>query len=272
MKNNRKYARVFVTLLAMLLLTCIFTTAAYAQSNEPTDSTGQTNQSAEVAPAPETTLETTPAPLTPDGQMTLVDDVSSGQAQDKQFLTVVTKNGNYFYIVIDKAGSSDNVYFLNLVDESDLLPLIKDDTVTSPVEAVTSPATGQGGSTAQTAASDTVQSGGSASTPDKTAAKPASNMSLVLGIIVILALIGGGVFFYIKVLKPKKSKSGGKPSELDDFDFDDDDDELDGLPYAEDTSSDDYAAEPEEYTILESEPGEENDLFDPSENESEEME
>ncbi len=74
-------------------------------------------------------------PLTPDGNLTLVDDTIEAEAetleqtaQGKQFLTVTTKNGNYFYIIVDRDGTAENVYFLNQVDESDLLALIEDDT------------------------------------------------------------------------------------------------------------------------------------------------
>ena len=72
--------------------------------------------------------------LTPDGNLTLVDDIVQGSAENgKQFLTVTTKNGNYFYLIIDRSGGTDNVHFLNLVDESDLLALMEDgDTETVP--------------------------------------------------------------------------------------------------------------------------------------------
>lgn len=75
--------------------------------------------------------------LTPDGNLSLIDDllqnsgyiVSSEESEDvqsKQFLTVTSKNGNTFYIVIDRDGDKENVHFLNMVDEADLLSLIED--------------------------------------------------------------------------------------------------------------------------------------------------
>lgn len=76
--------------------------------------------------------------LTPSGNMTLVDDILQDESyvvqdkkvvKDKQFITVQTKNGNYFYIIIDRSGETENVYFLNLVDEADLLALLDEDEV-----------------------------------------------------------------------------------------------------------------------------------------------
>ncbi len=58
--------------------------------------------------------------LTPEGNMTLVDDITTKGG--KQFLTMTSRSGSYFYIVIDRAKSGENnVYFLNQVDERDLL-------------------------------------------------------------------------------------------------------------------------------------------------------
>lgn len=64
--------------------------------------------------------------LTPSGNMTLVDDLDGG---NREFLTVTTKDGNYFYLIIDKNDDgTGNVYFLNKVDEEDLLSLMDDKT------------------------------------------------------------------------------------------------------------------------------------------------
>ena len=48
-----------------------------------------------------------------------------GEGGKMQFVTVETKSGNVFYLVIDH--STGDVYFLNLVDESDLLALLEDE-------------------------------------------------------------------------------------------------------------------------------------------------
>ena len=83
--------------------------------------------------------------LTPDGNLTLIDDILQDNSYyvseeyivaNKQFITVQSKNRNYFYLVIDRSGDTENVYFLNLVDEADLLALMEEaDTVKPPAYA-----------------------------------------------------------------------------------------------------------------------------------------
>ena len=68
--------------------------------------------------------------LTPEGNLTLVDDYhtnySDGSGQ--QFITLVSKSGNTFYLVIDRnAKGQQTVHFMNLVDEADLLALMEEE-------------------------------------------------------------------------------------------------------------------------------------------------
>ena len=103
--------------LTALILTGGFSMTAYAGGGEEYEATET------PAPEPEETAEPSD-PLTPEGNATLVDDI---WGENKQLITVTTKNGNYFYILIDRAAEGENtVHFLNMVDEADLMALIED--------------------------------------------------------------------------------------------------------------------------------------------------
>ncbi len=75
--------------------------------------------------------------LTPDGNLSLIDDIGSSTRSGKQFITVETKNGNVFYIIIDRDDEGEEtVHFLNQVDEADLLTLMGDDAPAAETPAV----------------------------------------------------------------------------------------------------------------------------------------
>ena len=114
-----------VFLIAMCLASLSVTAYAYADDAGPEYILETTTPvTAPTEPAEEPT--TGSIPLTPDGNMTLVDDIEGEATEDKQFITVVSKNGNYFYIIIDRAEEGENtVHFLNQVDEEDLLALME---------------------------------------------------------------------------------------------------------------------------------------------------
>lgn len=126
-RMNKKILRTLTALCAALVLMGGFSVTAFAQTPEGED---DTNDSGVVYEEPQKE-----EPLTPDGNATLVDDFGG----NKQLITVTTKNGNYFYILIDRDDEGeDTVHFLNQVDEADLLALMEDGSTEAAPPAVCS--------------------------------------------------------------------------------------------------------------------------------------
>ena len=227
MKNN-KLIRKFTVLLAALVLMGGFSVTAYAGGGPE-----ETEQ-----PAPEeTTGGYEPQPLTPDGNMSLVDDIEGEAAGDKQFITVVTKSGNYFYIIIDRAEDGENtVHFLNQVDEADLLQLMEDgQTEEAPVCNCTEKCVAGSVNTACPICSTNMSecAGKEAEPEPEETEQPqeeetGGSMGGILLVVLLFAAAGGGAFYYFNILKPKKDAAKGS-SNLDDLDFDEDEEETEEL-------------------------------------------
>lgn len=123
MKGNLKRMCAAVAAAAGLTFACAVPAAAYS------DGAAQQEQAAEAEEGlwPLEEQEPEEAEYTPfsmPGNGDLVDDVEDDGTL-KQFLTVQTKNGNTFYIVVDRSGNTENVYMLSLVDENDLAEFIE---------------------------------------------------------------------------------------------------------------------------------------------------
>lgn len=154
------------------------------------------------------TDETTGA-LTPEGNLTLVDDYytnySDGSGQ--QFITLVSKSGATFYLVIDRnAKGQQTVHFMNLVDEADLLALMEEEDA----EAYTAE---------KEAAAQAERDKLKAEEEVKKAAEEAANAEppkenkvtkyagAFLGVVALIALAaGGGFYFYRQQMQKKKAE------------------------------------------------------------------
>ena len=124
MKN--KITQTLTAFCAALLLMGGFSVPAFAQTPEETPDA--TNDSGVVVEEPQEA-----EPLTPEGNATLVDDFGG----NKQLITVTTKVGNYFYILIDRDDEGENtVHFLNQVDDADLSALLEDGEITEETPTV----------------------------------------------------------------------------------------------------------------------------------------
>lgn len=210
MKNK---IRIFATLIAALICLGGFSVTAYAGGGEDCDyyTEPETTESAEPEETESTESEeptTESQSFTPDGNLTLVDDIESEATEDKQFITVQTKDGNYFYIVIDRSDDTDNVYFLNLVDEADLLALVDDEDIQSQDTSSVTETTAEQEETTEPADIDEQQE-------DET-----GNNSALVVLLVVLLLGGGGALVYFKLIKPKKNIKGGV--DLNEYNFDED--------------------------------------------------
>ena len=147
--------------------------------------------------------------LTPEGNLTLVDDyhTSYSDGSGQQFITLVSKSGNTFYLVIDRnAKGQQTVHFMNLVDEADLLALMEEDAA----DAYTAE---------KEAAAQAEQDKLKAEEEAKKAAEEAANTEppkenkvtkyagAFLGVVALIALAaGGGFYFYRQQMQKKKAE------------------------------------------------------------------
>lgn len=218
MKNKNRIISLFM---AVMFCITAFSFSASASDYYSSDESGNMEYpdyiesisvSTEGVSIPESARENT-YELTPDGNLTLIDDyyeqTGSDEISQKQFLTVTTKGGNTFYIVVDRNGNEDNVYLLNLVDEADLMALINDEKVSV---TTTEPTTAEEETTAK-------------NEPEGEKTEKKSNSGLILFIVV--ALGGGGFAFYWFKIRNAPGKSQSVNTNDFDSDESDTDDETD---------------------------------------------
>ena len=224
--KNKKIIRLFTAALAVALCATAFAVPAFAGGGEGepyyTETAGTEADPAEE-PQEETTggMEPEGQPLTPEGNATLVDDFYG----DKQLITVTTKAGNYFYILIDRANEDAEtaVHFLNQVDESDLMALMEDGEAQEAPAVCTCTEKCQAGAvntSCEVCAVNMAECAGAEPEPEpepEPEEEKSGGMGALALVLVLVVLGGGGAFAYIKFIRPKQaSKASADP---DDYDF-----------------------------------------------------
>ena len=184
-------------------------TPAFAYGGEETGEEVKAPSIFETEEEPVTVTEQDVGPLTPEGNLTVVDDYqttfSDGTAQ--QFITLVSKSGAYFYLIIDRAADGDQTaHFLNMVDEADLLALMDEEDIPEPEpepaptpepEPLPEPEPEEG---------------------EDGAAK------FVLVLLVLAGIAGGGAYLWLKMQQRKREAEENKPDP--DADYREDEEEI----------------------------------------------
>ena len=193
-KMLKRLGVVIPSTILTLLMAVGFSTPAFAyvdkaETEEPTQV---------VEEAEPTEEEKIPFTIAGNGEVedNIVDDPS------KEFFTVKTKDGNTFFLVIDRARTSENVYMLSMIDEYDLQEFLDDEERNGKQEeetpAVVLPET-------QPEPEPEVE----------IEEEPSGNMNQILLLLFVAALGGAGAFFYFYIYKPKPKEDTPKSENME---------------------------------------------------------
>ncbi len=205
-----------------------------AEQTPPTGTTANSGGDTSVTPSPSAsasndpdsqpdTTPRNPTALTPDGQGTVMDNVTEGDG--KEFFTFTTPSENTFYLIIDRQRDSENVYFLNAVTENDLMALAEKGDGSASTSAIPDPApvcvcknkceAGAVNTACPVCVLSMNDCAGTAPAPTATPEpeKPKDNNTGTIVIVLLAMLAVGGAGWYFKIYKPKHDMS-----DAEDFD------------------------------------------------------
>lgn len=241
-----KRFRVMAAALCAVVLLCGFSVPAYAYADGGEGEGYGDPTMTEESPAPEPTIEPGEG-FSEEGNL-VTRDLLYDEHTNKQFITVQTAGGSTFYIVIDydkpvdEEGEQYETYFLNVVDEADLLAAAEaagvEQAVCSCSEKCVAGAVNTDCAVCSVNMSKCVgvepePTETEEPAPEEAEPETGGNARMLLAVLAV-ALVGGGAAFYFKVLRPKQQQAG-EPEE----DYGEEDYEDDGPPWDEENSEED---------------------------------
>lgn len=227
--------------LCAVVLLCGFSVPAYAYASGGEGEGYGDPTMTEETPAPEPTIE--PGEGFEEEGNLVTRDLLYDEHTNKQFITVQTAGGSTFYIVIDydkpvdEEGEQYETYFLNMVDEADLLAAVEAAGVEQAVCSCSEKCVAGAVNTDCAVCSVNMNkcvgvepepTETEEPAPEEAEPETGGNAGMLLAVLAV-ALVGGGAAFYFKVLRPKQQQAG-EPEE----DYGEEDYEDDGPPWDED--------------------------------------
>ena len=234
MSKKREF-RLITMLTVCILLVGSFSMTAFAYADDTDQNLPVTEATQpEETPQPEPTASiekpSDGEPIDDEGNA-YTRDLLYDKATNKQFVTVQTKNGNTFYIVIDydapinEEEEQYKTYFLNVVDDRDLFALLDDEDTNELKTCICDDkcVVGDVNTDCPVCKTNMSECTGTEPVPETPTEdeppvteepKQSSNMGMIIAIVAI-AGIGGAAYYYFKFIKGKKQKD-------DDMDFFDD--------------------------------------------------
>lgn len=232
-----KRFRLMTAVLCAAVLLCCFSVPAYAYADGAENDTPivEDIQSMETTPPENQPVITPGEGFSEDGNC-VTRDLLYDKATNKQFIVVQTGGGNTFYIVIDydkptdEGGEQYQTYFLNMVDEADLLTALESAGGEPPVcSCADKCAVGAINTDCMVCSVNMGECQGKAPEPapitepepDPEPEQPASSLGSTL--LPVLAVIGIGVCagWYFKIYRPKKQRAADAAEDNYEFEYDD---------------------------------------------------
>ena len=243
--NKRRF---FAMILALIMsISCLSLTAS-AEANPPSDDviiwTSEPTEPQETRPAETTPPATEPAPTQPAPAPTepevetnaIVRDLMYHEETNKQFITVETRSGEVFYIIIDYDAPTDenneqfHTYFLNKVDDADLQALLEDGTVVT-CSCVNRCEAGAVNTSCEICDKNMTECAGTYVEPEPTVPptepveepEEKTSPAAIVAVLLLIGLLGAMAFFFLKGKIPNTQTKGD--TNLDDYDYGIEDDE-----------------------------------------------